>query len=91
MRPVEHEESLHTPHMVTFFEIEEAKQALSEWQDREVVLPVGCSDWLAVVAVIATIEGWIAVATEHGTTRRSLRRAIERTASINGIHWEAAA
>lgn len=84
-RTPEHEQALHTSHIVSMFEMEEAKQALSEWNDREALLEVDTREWREVIMVAATIQGWIAVAIEHGNTRRSLRRTIEVEVERRGI------
>jgi hypothetical protein len=83
-RPRHHEVELHTPHYVEPGEIESAERELLNRHDREQAAELDSPEWTLAVHVIAGIEGWLLIAREYGTTRRSLVRSIEHDVACVG-------
>lgn len=75
-RPIDHEVTLATPHIVVPGEIESAERSLAEWNRIADGHELDSPEWYRSIRVVATIEGWIDVAREFGETRRSFARAL---------------
>lgn len=75
-RPIEHELTLATPHIVQAGEIEAAEAALADWREKESAQELETPAWMFAINMCSAIEGWLYVAKEYGLTRRSYERAI---------------
>ncbi len=77
-RPRSHEAELWTPHYVEPGEIERAEAALARLSVVESCFDTDSPDWKFAIWAAWGLEGWISVAQEHGTTRRSFVRSMEK-------------